>query len=87
MLKIKKKCSFYKYLIDGINLQYCLKKSIPSKLQKYYEYRHIAWLLKLVDIVTQIEKLDFVHIAKLVLKMNFIFYLFVIYKEHCANYT
>lgn len=30
-----KKCSFYKYLFDGIHLQYYLRKPIPIKLQKY----------------------------------------------------
>lgn len=62
--------------MDGIHLQFYLRKLIRSKLQKYiknYDYRHIAW--KLVDIiyVTQIEEIEFVNIAELVLNIIFIF--------------
>lgn len=58
--------------IDGIHLQFYLRKPIPSKLQKY------TWITKLRlsshRLETgRLEEIDFVYIAELALKMNFIF--------------
>lgn len=62
--------------MDGIHLQFYLRKLIRSKLQKYITKLRLSshpW--KLVDIiyVTQIEGIEFVNIAELVLNIIFIF--------------
>lgn len=73
--KIEKKI-ILQISMDGIHLQFYLRKLIRSKLQKYITKLRLSshpW--KLVDIiyVTQIEGIDFVYFAELVLNIIFIF--------------
>lgn len=73
--KIEKKI-ILQISMDGIHLQFFLRKLIRSKLQKYITKLRLSshpW--KLVDIiyVTQIEGIDFVYFAELVLNIIFIF--------------
>ena len=88
-----RKCSLYRYLIYGFNIQYCLRKSLPMKYQKIIaKIRLSPHILSIIETgrystATQVKQVGVVFHVLTVLTMSITSYQFVLFRtEYIKDY-